>query len=141
MSANGLLFESLIIYFDILPELPPESTSQSESKPNQPSIVINQPWYYFYETNKDGRIPYKMTKPTNAQIKEALGTSAAPKSRQDEPEQVQNGAQTQFSSFLPGHSYSDPEAWTAEQVAEATLEALKRKNKQKTPVKVEPQQL
>jgi len=65
---NGLLFESLIIYFDISPELPPEPTSESERKPNQPSIVINQPWYYFYESNKDGKIPYKITKPTNTQI-------------------------------------------------------------------------
>ena len=110
--------------------------------------MINQPWYYFYETNKEGRIPYKMTKPTKAQIEEALGTSEVTKARQEEPEsaptsteQVQTGAQSQFSSFLPGHNYSDPKAWTAEQVTEATLEAVKRKNKPKSLVKVESKQL
>jgi len=52
------------VYFTVEPE--------AAHSLDTPFIVINQPWYFFYETNKWGKIPYRMTKPTPAQIEEAL---------------------------------------------------------------------
>jgi len=58
------VYELFILEFTVEPE--------AAHSLDTPFIVINQPWYFFYETNKWGKIPYRMTKPTPAQIEEAL---------------------------------------------------------------------
>jgi len=44
------------------------AVQRESTQPETPFIVINQPWYFFYETNKWGVMPYRMTKPSTAQI-------------------------------------------------------------------------
>jgi len=129
------------IYFISFKVEPPEVIP-----PDLTLIVINQPWYYFYETNKYGKIPWRMTKPTPAQIEDALafagiqGATETDDSKDEASsdlfgESSNKGLSSSFvtfetlqdfSKFLPGNSYSDHSTWTQDQINEAKLEAVLR---------------